>query len=54
MNKGVITLMAGLGGTIGGYIPALFGADGFSGWSILGAFVGGILGIWAGYRFSNF
>jgi hypothetical protein len=45
-----------IGSTIGGYLPAFFGASVFSGWSILGSTLGGALGIWAGYRFgvSNF
>ena len=53
MSKGIIGLMAGVGGTVGGYLPVLFGASGFGGWSILGAFVGGIAGIWVGYKMSQ-
>ncbi len=53
MNKGFITLMAGVGGTVGGYIPVLFGASGFGGWSVLGAFVGGIVGIWIGFKIAT-
>ncbi len=53
MNKGLITLMAGVGTTVGGYIPAMLGAGGFSGWSILGGLVGGIVGIWAGVKLSE-
>ncbi len=34
---------------VGAYVPVLFGDnDMFSPWSILGAFVGGIFGIWLG------
>jgi hypothetical protein len=54
MNKGLITLLAGLGGTIGGYIPVILGASGFSGWSILGAFIGGLVGIYAGFKIGEY
>ncbi len=54
MNKGLITLCAGVGSTVGGYIPVLFGTSGFGGWSILGAFIGGIFGIWVGYKISDY
>ena len=48
MDKKVILLVSGVGGIVGGYVPVLLGASGFSGWSILGAFIGGIVGIWVG------
>lgn len=53
MSKGTITLFATLGGTIGAYIPMLFGDSGLGGWSVLGAFVGGLIGIYAGFKFSQ-
>ena len=53
MDKKIIMLLAGVGGTIGGYLPVLFGASGFGGWSILGAFVGGVAGIYAGYKLNQ-
>lgn len=54
MDKKVILLVSGVGGVVGGYIPTLLGASGFSGWSILGAFVGGIFGIWVGVQLSDY
>jgi hypothetical protein len=54
MNKGLIMLMSGVGGTAGGYLPVLLGASGFGGWSILGAFVGGLVGIWVGYKIDDY
>lgn len=49
MNKQIILLSAGICGTIGGYLPVLLGDSNLlDGWSILGGFVGGILGIWLG------
>jgi len=45
MDKKVIYIGAFVGGLVGGYLPSLFGADGFSVWSILGSTVGGVVGI---------
>ncbi len=53
MNKGIISFVAGVGGSIGGYIPVLFGASVFGGWSILGALIGGVVGIWVGFKMAN-
>lgn len=47
MNKKVTLLFAGIFGTIGVYLPILFGVDdGLGGWSILGGLIGGFVGIW--------
>lgn len=53
MDKKIIILISGFGGVLGGYIPTLLGQGGLGGWSVLGAFVGGIAGIWLGVKFSN-
>lgn len=50
MDKKIILLTASFGGVVGGYIPIMFGASSFGGWSILGALVGGIVGIWIGLK----
>lgn len=52
MNKGVLILLAGVFGTIGAYIPILFGWDptGLGGPSIFGSLVGGLFGIWLGTK----
>lgn len=39
-----------VGSTIGGYLPVLWGGDLLSFSSIFGSLVGGLLGIWVGYR----
>ena len=41
-----------VGSIAGGYIPSLFGVDDLSMISLLGSFVGGILGIWIAYKLS--
>jgi uncharacterized membrane protein YsdA (DUF1294 family) len=52
MSKGVLTLMAGIFGTIGAYVPILLGWDpsGLGGPSIFFALVGGLFGIWLGIK----
>lgn len=51
--KSIIVLTSGFGGAIGGFLPVLFGANGLSGWSIIGAFIGGIVGIYVGFKISQ-
>jgi uncharacterized membrane protein YeaQ/YmgE (transglycosylase-associated protein family) len=49
------TIMFGMviGSTLGSWIPTLWGAGWFSLSSVLGSVVGGLAGIWLGYRFSR-
>jgi hypothetical protein len=49
-RKSFFYLGATLGSVIGGYVPTLWGAGDFSGWSIVLGTVGGLLGVWAAYR----
>jgi hypothetical protein len=54
MNKGLLTIMAGVFSFVGSYIPVLFGDnDLFGGWSILGGVIGGLFGIWVGVKISK-
>lgn len=47
MNKSLLKLLAIVGMTIGAIIPTLFLHDGDFGFgSIVGGFIGGIIGIW--------
>lgn len=50
MEKTLIYIVIGITGAIGGYVPVLFGADPFGGWSIFGSVVGGIAGIVIFYK----
>lgn len=50
MSKKAVWLGAGIGGVIGGYIPALWGAGMFSAWSVILSTVGGVAGIYAVYK----
>jgi len=42
-----------IGSSIGSAIPYLWGSDPFSISAILASSVGGLLGIWAGYKFGQ-
>jgi hypothetical protein len=53
MQKAVMYTFITIGGFIGAYVPVLFGADGFSVWSIIGSTIGGGLGIYAAYKLSQ-
>lgn len=53
MNKALLFLMITIGGLIGGWLPTLFGADGFSMWSILGSGAGSVIGVFVAYKISN-
>ena len=48
-------IMIGLlaGSTLGGYVPALWGAGAFSLASVFFGGVGGLAGIWAAYKISR-
>ena len=50
-RKKLIILGMVVGSIAGGYLPALFGLDGLM-VSLLSSFIGGIIGIWVGYKFS--
>lgn len=52
-SKFLIMVGLALGSTAGSFIPALWGADWFSMWSVFLGMVGGLVGIWAGYRLSR-
>jgi hypothetical protein len=52
-SKSLIWIGMVIGSTIGGYIPTFWGADMFSVWSVILTAVGGILGIWLGYKMSR-
>jgi len=42
-----------VGSSVGGFVPMLWGADFLSPWGILFSVVGGVLGIWGGYKLSE-
>ncbi|MBD2439095.1 hypothetical protein [Nostoc sp. FACHB-110] len=54
MNKFIIGIGMFLGSTIGSYIPVLWGGNLLSLTSIFLSVIGGILGIWLGYRLSKY
>jgi hypothetical protein len=52
-RKSIIMFGMIVGVIAGAYSPMLFGAGGFSMTSLLGSFVGGILGIWLAFRLTS-
>ena len=42
-----------VGGFIGGWLPSLWGAGGLSLTSVIFSTIGGLIGIWAGWRLTN-
>lgn len=52
--KSLIWIGVFVGGAIGGYVPVIFGADLFSMWSIVGNTIGALVGIWAGFKASQY
>jgi predicted MFS family arabinose efflux permease len=51
--KSLIMIGMIAGSTLGGYVPSLWGASGLTLASVLFGGIGGMLGIWAGYRLSR-
>jgi len=49
-RKSFFYIGATIGSLIGGYIPSLWGAGAFSGWSLFLGTIGGIAGVWLAYR----
>lgn len=50
-SKTWVMIGMGVGSTVGALVPMLFGDSSFfDGWSVLGTTVGGIIGIWLGYK----
>ncbi len=52
-SKTLIMIGLVVGSTLGGYVPTLWGDGGLSMASVLLGAVGGLAGIWAGFRLSR-
>lgn len=52
-KKTIISIMAGVGMTLGSMIPMLWNGDLLGGVSILLGLVGGIVGVWLGVKIGN-
>jgi hypothetical protein len=49
--KWAIYIGGGIGGVVGGYVPVLlWHADALDASSLLGGFVGTLVGVWVGYK----
>jgi hypothetical protein len=51
--RSVTGMCVGFGTLVGGYVPALWGASGFSVIAVVFGAVGGIAGLWVGLRVSS-
>ena len=49
-DKAIVMLFFTIGSVIGGYIPALWGASFLSFSSLIGNTLGGIIGVYIGYK----
>ncbi len=55
MTKSLVYLLVFIFGTIGSYIPTLWGDNNFlSGWSILGGLIGGLFGVWVAIKVNDY
>ena len=52
-KKTLIWIGLFIGSTMGGYLPTLWGADGLTLSSVLGSTMGGIGGIWLGFKMGD-
>jgi hypothetical protein len=52
-EKTIYIFAGGVGSSILGYAPGLFGIGIFSFWGILGSTIGGLLGIFLAYRWMH-
>jgi hypothetical protein len=52
-NRSLFLLGALVGGTIGSFVPELWGGSLLGGWSILFSTIGGLLGIWGAYKIAH-
>jgi hypothetical protein len=52
-KKALIWIGLMIGSGVGGYVPVLWGGDLISFSSVILSAVGGIVGIWLGYRFGD-
>ncbi len=51
--KAIYLLTATIGGTIGGFIPMIWGGSSFDGWSIITSTVAALGAVWLAYRYLN-
>lgn len=52
-SKSLIWIFMAIGSAVGGYIPALWGEGFLSFSSVILTAVGGIIGIWVGFKLSQ-
>lgn len=53
-TKSLVTLFMFIGSLLGGYLPVLFGVNALSFTSVITSAIGGIIGVWIGYRIGEY
>ena len=53
MDKRVIWLCVGVGSTLGGFVPEVWGGSALGGMSLLLGLLGGVAGLWLGARLAG-
>lgn len=53
MYKTLLYVCISIFGALGGYLPVVFGAEGFSPWAIITSTIGSIVGIFVAKRLSD-
>ncbi len=53
-SKPLIWIGLFIGSSVGSYIPAFWGADIFSASSVILGSIGGLFGVWIGFKLSQF
>jgi predicted MFS family arabinose efflux permease len=54
MDKRVLWMCIAVGSTVGGFVPELWGASAFGVTSLLFGAIGGVAGVWAAARISDY
>lgn len=52
-SKFVVAIGMIIGSSVGSFIPSIFGIGVLSFWSILGSFIGGVIGIYITMKFTS-
>lgn len=53
MEKKIIIFGMVIGSIVGGYVPVLFGANGFSVLAVITSAIGALIGIWLAFKFAH-
>lgn len=52
-RKAIVMLGMGVGSTIGGWLPVLFGVSAFSAIALITTAIGGLAGVWLAFKLTS-